>query len=346
MGCYNATCELSNLPILGGEEVIVFPTIYNGKYNRTTLVPFEGTYNEYGSVSDIKATPIVTRMFEAIKANRVSVKFTKEELTEYKAFKKEDIRIGKLKERDFDAEMNHCMKRYEIQDRHEGKVYVNKRDNVDFKTYESMCDSMAQGEITVLTEFNADPKFDNFGFVMVSKAVFETLKNFILNEENLFTIYGKPCEKTGNTWSNVNGEEYIQHKCAKVIADGVELQNKINSKMESKDLSSDTKFFSHVRASWIDQYTQIDSLFYEKLYIDSIFFPELDINRILVDEDIQDSLKNIWLFGWMLLMGRRSINGTSGTGSQSASFKYMKLLGETITRISEEHINSGDNDEH
>lgn len=64
MGCWNGTCGLTNLPILAGEEVYVFPILdverkgkqydlcYATGFFKPLLVPFVGKYNDYGAVED------------------------------------------------------------------------------------------------------------------------------------------------------------------------------------------------------------------------------------------------------------------------------------------------------
>ena len=56
MGCWYKTCGLSNLPILSGEDVYVFPILQKNYRERCytnsmwdpCLIPFESKYNEYG----------------------------------------------------------------------------------------------------------------------------------------------------------------------------------------------------------------------------------------------------------------------------------------------------------
>ncbi len=64
MGCWNATCNVSNLPIYYGDEVVLIPlmkvknkTRFNTCYATDNFVPFAfpifGKYDEYGGIEDI-----------------------------------------------------------------------------------------------------------------------------------------------------------------------------------------------------------------------------------------------------------------------------------------------------
>lgn len=72
MGCFNTTGFISQLPILGGDEVVCFiaaskmgrhTTTPVGLYYPSSLVapyflPIYGEYNEYGAIENVKETPI------------------------------------------------------------------------------------------------------------------------------------------------------------------------------------------------------------------------------------------------------------------------------------------------
>jgi len=57
MGCWNATCGLSSLPIISGEDVYVFPIVesyrdsfcYATALYNPTIIPFRAKYNDYGA---------------------------------------------------------------------------------------------------------------------------------------------------------------------------------------------------------------------------------------------------------------------------------------------------------
>lgn len=64
MGCWNATCNVTNLPIHAGEKVVVIPLVkvkeeceFNTCYPTDVFVPFAmpliGEYDEYGSIENI-----------------------------------------------------------------------------------------------------------------------------------------------------------------------------------------------------------------------------------------------------------------------------------------------------
>ena len=56
MGCWNATCTLTGLPILYGDEVYVIPLVdntghspcYTTSHYKPISLPFEGVYDDYG----------------------------------------------------------------------------------------------------------------------------------------------------------------------------------------------------------------------------------------------------------------------------------------------------------
>ena len=67
MGCWNATCNVSRLPIFCGDEIVVIPLIAvsatvtaNTSYATDNFVPFSfpivGKYNDYGGIEDAVIT--------------------------------------------------------------------------------------------------------------------------------------------------------------------------------------------------------------------------------------------------------------------------------------------------
>lgn len=66
MGCWNATCSLTNLPIFAGDKIVVIPLMkkknnkepYYSCYPTDTFVPLSlpvvGKYNDYGGIEDIE----------------------------------------------------------------------------------------------------------------------------------------------------------------------------------------------------------------------------------------------------------------------------------------------------
>ena len=63
MGCWNETCNLSNLPILCGQQVRVL--LIAGQ-NNPLFYPFEGEYDDYGSIEDITEDVNTLHIFETI----------------------------------------------------------------------------------------------------------------------------------------------------------------------------------------------------------------------------------------------------------------------------------------
>lgn len=67
MGCWNATCNITNLPIISGDKVVLIPLAktkensdFNVCYPTDVFVPFGlplfGNYDEYGSINNIKTS--------------------------------------------------------------------------------------------------------------------------------------------------------------------------------------------------------------------------------------------------------------------------------------------------
>lgn len=67
MGCWNATCSVSNLPIFAGEKVVLIPLVktlpkpvYNCCYPIDNFSPFSfpiiGEYNDYGGIENVNTT--------------------------------------------------------------------------------------------------------------------------------------------------------------------------------------------------------------------------------------------------------------------------------------------------
>lgn len=66
MGCWNGTCGFTNLPILDGRDIYVFPIVenhgssfcYTNALYRPTAIPFRAVYNDYGGGIDSCGTGI------------------------------------------------------------------------------------------------------------------------------------------------------------------------------------------------------------------------------------------------------------------------------------------------
>ena len=67
MGCWNATCNVTNLPICVGEKVVLIPLAkvkddcdFNACYPTDVFVPFAlpliGEYDDYGAIENIQTT--------------------------------------------------------------------------------------------------------------------------------------------------------------------------------------------------------------------------------------------------------------------------------------------------
>ena len=80
MGCWNKTCGLSNLYINDNESVYTFVLVqnddvsrcYNTSFYTPVLVPFECTYNDYGSGENVSGTvlaPLLAAMLEKCRDN-------------------------------------------------------------------------------------------------------------------------------------------------------------------------------------------------------------------------------------------------------------------------------------
>lgn len=83
MGCWNATCNVSRLPIFCGDEIVVIPLIAvsatvtaNTNYATDNFVPFSfpivGKYNDYGGIEDAVITEEndkLIRSYEFYKSN-------------------------------------------------------------------------------------------------------------------------------------------------------------------------------------------------------------------------------------------------------------------------------------
>jgi len=64
MGCWNETCQLTNLPISNGERVVMFPltaTIARDEWLpvelKTLTLPIFGSYDDYGFIEDVEDDP-------------------------------------------------------------------------------------------------------------------------------------------------------------------------------------------------------------------------------------------------------------------------------------------------
>lgn len=76
MGCWNATCNISNLPIYAGDKVVVIPLVqttkdaeFNVCYPTDNFVPYAfpifGEYDDYGGIENIEITPENERLIRS-----------------------------------------------------------------------------------------------------------------------------------------------------------------------------------------------------------------------------------------------------------------------------------------
>lgn len=80
MGCWNGTCGLTNLPIVHGDEMYVFPIVesyrnsfcYSTALYRPSVLPFRAEYDDYGSGEKCGGVGLELLM-EGIKHNLVEM---------------------------------------------------------------------------------------------------------------------------------------------------------------------------------------------------------------------------------------------------------------------------------
>lgn len=80
MGCWNGTCGLTNLPIIHGDEMYVFPIVesyrdsfcYTTALYRPSVLPFRAEYNDYGAGEECSGVGLEILM-EEIKHNLVEM---------------------------------------------------------------------------------------------------------------------------------------------------------------------------------------------------------------------------------------------------------------------------------
>ena len=77
MGCYNGTCNISNMPIFEGDKVVFIPlmkvhenTVFNACYPTDNFIPFGfpfvGYYNDYGGLYDIEISDVNRDYFKSL----------------------------------------------------------------------------------------------------------------------------------------------------------------------------------------------------------------------------------------------------------------------------------------
>lgn len=83
MGCWNHTCALTNLPVMGGDDVYVF-ILEEHPFNRThnycyptnfwcpLPIYFEGKYDDYGGVEECHG-PLMDTLIDAIRENLIEM---------------------------------------------------------------------------------------------------------------------------------------------------------------------------------------------------------------------------------------------------------------------------------
>jgi hypothetical protein len=80
MGCWNATCGLTSLPIISGEEVYVFPIVesyradfcYSTALYNPVIIPFRAKYNDYGGGEECSGVAL-DLIVEGIRKNLIEL---------------------------------------------------------------------------------------------------------------------------------------------------------------------------------------------------------------------------------------------------------------------------------
>lgn len=102
MGCWNATCGLSNLPIMSGEEVYVFPIVesyrdsfcYATALYNPTIIPFRAKYNDYGAGEECSGVAL-DMIMDGVRKNLIELEVGENEYHDI-AVKREGFDIDKF----------------------------------------------------------------------------------------------------------------------------------------------------------------------------------------------------------------------------------------------------------
>jgi len=102
MGCWNGTCGLTNLPIIAGDKMYVFPIAenysdsfcYSTAFYRPSVVPFVADYNDYGAGENCTG-PALDLLIEGIKGSLVEMEVGENKYHDIE-IKREDFDVDKF----------------------------------------------------------------------------------------------------------------------------------------------------------------------------------------------------------------------------------------------------------
>ena len=97
MGCWNATCNISHLPIRHSERIVVIPlistafpkntnTCYVSDNFQQMALPIRGEYNDYGGIENIEISPeneALIRSYEFYKLKDDNAELDKNDVENY-----------------------------------------------------------------------------------------------------------------------------------------------------------------------------------------------------------------------------------------------------------------------
>jgi hypothetical protein len=66
MGCWNGTCQVSNLSISRGTPVVIIPIVLMDSKWKPCWFPIHGTYDEYGGIENIEENPMTDLILKTV----------------------------------------------------------------------------------------------------------------------------------------------------------------------------------------------------------------------------------------------------------------------------------------
>lgn len=209
MGCWNSTCLLSGLSIKEGDRVILFPFTDHG--NSLCMIPFRGTYDDYGCIENIDADPLHDLFLAEVNAMCIPysdqknyLKKTPEEVANLKRI--DELSKKSTNNTDTEEEKREYLKL--VVSRH--KKIVLTRNSPEPFTVQSLLNEIERGYVSYYAQY--EDKFKPISFAMIREDVWDKM-SAILDEPNeireQYGMYFNPItdlisDKATNIYNDIN----------------------------------------------------------------------------------------------------------------------------------------------
>jgi hypothetical protein len=188
MGCWNSTCLLSGLSIEEGDRVVLFPF---ASYNQLCMIPFRGSYNDYGCITNIDANPLHDELINELNAMCINesdqaeyLKWSDEELVAISRLKYlADIEVnGRSRTDEERLEYNKAWRT-----RPQKKIVITRKGNDPF-TVETFLKQIERGHVSYYDMY--EEKFKGVAFALVREEVWDKMVSLLDEDEASHNKYG------------------------------------------------------------------------------------------------------------------------------------------------------------